>query len=100
MVQSLQVAIYFALCKVAGVKGRERKVVIAKAGSQESQISLCAAGKCLHLLHEAKAQLLLPWQSHALDGHRQPHGSFHSLQKLRMVLSQSTWGGTRENIVF
>lgn len=73
---------------MAGVK--EFKVIIVKAGSQKSHISLHAVGKCLHLLHKAKAQVLLPWQSHALDGHLQPRSSFHSLHKLSMVLSQST----------
>lgn len=71
---------------MAGVK--EFKVIIVRAGSQKSHISLHAVGKCLHLLHEAKAQVLL--QSHALDGHLQPCSSFHSLHKLSMVLSQST----------
>lgn len=60
-------------------------------GSEET-VLLQAEG--LHLLHEAQAQLLLPWQSHTLHGHGQPHSSFHSLQKSRTVLSQGTQAGT------
>lgn len=69
---------------------RVLKVNIRKADPERSGISPHATGKVLHLLHEPKAQLLLPWQSHTLHSHRQPHSSFHGLQKLSVVLSQST----------
>lgn len=69
---------------------RVLKVNISKADPEKSLISPHAMGNVLNLLHEPKAQLLLPWQSHTLYSHRQSHGSFHSLQKLSVVLSQST----------
>lgn len=35
--------------------------------------------KRLHFLHEPEAQLLLPWQGHALHGHRHPLSTAKSL---------------------